>query len=327
MEHGGTLVISLDFELNWGVRDRIGLDAYAERLLGVRTAVPAMLELFARYGVHATWATVGLLFFRSKQELLQSVPEHLPAYCNPRLSPYPTLAEIGEDERSDPFHYAPSLIEMILSSPHQYIGTHTFSHYYSLAKGQDATAFAADLAAAVDIASKWGLSLSSLVFPRNQVQPTYLSLLRQTGIFCYRGNPRSWLHQPAGDRIELRWKRFLRLIDNYVNLSGHHYCSWEEMRTEEPFNVRASRFLRPYSRRLRWLEALRCRRILAGMTKAAKAGQVYHLWWHPHNFGADVAENLRVLQKILAHYQRLQERYGMQSLSMEEVATRLREGV
>ena len=71
---GGALVISLDFELHWGVRDSRTLDSYRANLLGVRQAIPAMLELFAARGIHATWATVGILFCRNKKELEDTLP-------------------------------------------------------------------------------------------------------------------------------------------------------------------------------------------------------------------------------------------------------------
>ena len=65
----GALVISLDFELHWGVRDKCAPDgSYRENLLGARKAVPAMLDLFEEFDIAATWATVGFLFAESRQE-------------------------------------------------------------------------------------------------------------------------------------------------------------------------------------------------------------------------------------------------------------------
>ncbi len=90
-----------------------------------------------------------------------------------------------------------------------------------------------------------------------------------------------------------------------------------------PFNISSSRFLSPYSSRLQSLEMLRLRRILLAMTYAAKQGLVYHLWWHPHNFGIRRKENLLFLQKILEHYSYLQTTYSMESLSMGELANKL----
>ena len=47
---------------------------------------------------------------------------------------------------------------------------------------------------------------------------------------------------------------------------------------------------------------------------------MFHLWWHPHNFGVDLTENMRFLRQILEHVRLLQQQFGMQSLNMREVA-------
>lgn len=48
------------------MRDKTSLEAYKANLLGARHIIPRLLELFAHYGVRATWATVGFLFFDEK---------------------------------------------------------------------------------------------------------------------------------------------------------------------------------------------------------------------------------------------------------------------
>jgi hypothetical protein len=42
----GTLIVSLDFELFWGMLDCSTLEAYGENVLGGRKAIPQLLELF-----------------------------------------------------------------------------------------------------------------------------------------------------------------------------------------------------------------------------------------------------------------------------------------
>src|SRR5262249_30247009 len=86
-------------------------------------------------------------------------------------------------------------------------------------------------------------------------------------------------------------------------------------------DVPASRYLRPYAPALRRLEPLRLRRITDDLTRAARSGLTYHLWWHPHDFGAHLHENLRVLRRILVCFDGLRDRYGMESRTMEEAAT------
>ena len=72
-----------------------------------------------------------------------NAPAKKPLYFNQNLSPYPHLSHIGRDEQEDPFHFAPSLIKLIASSPHQEVASHTFSHYYCLERGQDIETFRA----------------------------------------------------------------------------------------------------------------------------------------------------------------------------------------
>jgi peptidoglycan/xylan/chitin deacetylase (PgdA/CDA1 family) len=193
----GALVISLDFELHWGVLDSRPLEEYRENILGVRRGVPTLLELFRRYRIHATWATVGFLFCRTREELLAATPTTRPNYHDRRLCPYQTIAEIGDDERDDPFHYAPSLIAMIRRDPFQEIASHTFSHYYCLEPGQDRAVFEVDLRASIAVARREGIETRSLVFPRNQVNEAYLDSCARLGVAAYRGNAPGWMHRPG----------------------------------------------------------------------------------------------------------------------------------
>ena len=50
----GTLLVSLDFELFWGMLDQCALEDYQDNVLGGRTAIPRLLQLFEKYGIHAT---------------------------------------------------------------------------------------------------------------------------------------------------------------------------------------------------------------------------------------------------------------------------------
>ena len=55
------LIISLDFELYWGIKHMISLNDCKNNLLAVRSIIPSLLKLFDEYKIHATWATVGFL--------------------------------------------------------------------------------------------------------------------------------------------------------------------------------------------------------------------------------------------------------------------------
>lgn len=58
------------------------------------------------------------------------------------------------------------------------------------------------------------------------------------------------------------------------------------------------------------------------MTIAARRKEIFHLWWHPHQFGIGVEKKLEFLKKLLDHFALLRERDGLESLTMQEVAER-----
>lgn len=309
----GQFVISLDFELLWGVRDHSDKQAYGQNVLGARDAVRRMLELFAARDIRATWATVGFLFCETKDELMAALPAERPSYSNPRLSNYAYLDEVGKDERSDPYYFAASLVDAICKTPGQELGTHTMSHYYCLEDGQTLAAFEADLAAAKALAGLRGISLKSIVFPRNQFTPAHLEICAQQGITHYRGNPDGWAYQAAKGSEQTLAKRALRLIDAYSGILGSQTFGPGR---DGLVDVPASRFLRPCAGKLAAFHPMHLGAIKRGMTDAAKAGRGYHLWWHPHNFGRNLDANMDGLQQIIDHFAMLRDRHGMQSLAM-----------
>ena len=190
----GALVISLDFELHWGVRDHVTRDdALYGRLPDARRAVADMLEVFSARHIRATWATVGFLFASTRDEVEAHLPRERPTYPRAELDPY--VEAIGIDEEHDPEHLAGSLVELISGSAGQEVGSHTFSHYYCLEPGQSEATFRADLAAAQAIALRRGLELTSLVLPRNQWNPAYAAAVLDLGFRCIRGPQRSWGHR------------------------------------------------------------------------------------------------------------------------------------
>lgn len=318
----GALVLSLDFELRWGVRDHCPPGAPYERsLLGARAVVPQMLDLFRRYQIAATWATVGFLFARSREELLEFRPGILPHYEDSSLDPYGDA--VGRDENDDPLHFAPSLIRKIVETPRQEIGTHTHSHYFCNEAGQTLESFRADLHAAIGIMSRWGIEPRSIVFPRNQVNPAYSASLREAGILAYRGNPVSWMWR-FGDASESATigRRIARAADTYLRVDSAETVDWADVPTEDGLaDVRASLMLRPYVPGRRALEPLRLRRIRTAMREAAREGQIFHLWWHPHNFGAHPAGSLAFLEAVLREFDFCRTRHGMVSMTMAEVAS------
>lgn len=139
----GTLLVSLDFELFWGVQDCHTYDDYGQNVLGGRKAVPRLLEILKKHNIHCSWATVGMMFAENKQELIDYSPSEAlrPHYENTVLSSYRILDDIGDNEAEEPYFYGKSLIDLIAKYPNQEIASHTYSHYYARENGQNLEEF------------------------------------------------------------------------------------------------------------------------------------------------------------------------------------------
>jgi peptidoglycan/xylan/chitin deacetylase (PgdA/CDA1 family) len=318
----GALVISLDFELRWGIHDLHPPDggAYRANLLGVRTAIPRMLDLFEEYDVAATWATVGMLMSESREEWERYRPRVTPRYLDPSLDTY--RVEVGDSEAADPLHFGMSLVEQIRHRAGQEIGSHSYGHYCALEPGSDPESFRQDLESAVAIAKSKGITLRSLVPPRLQFNSAYAQIITEAGFTNCRSSAAGWLYRASnGARYFRPDIRAGRLIDHFLPITGDQVIQWATI----PFVgslccLPASFFLRAYSPQLRHLDPLRFQRIARGIRSAARTGGVYHLWWHPHNAGAHTDEYLAFLRKLLDVYADCRERYGMLSLTMADAA-------
>lgn len=308
----GTLVVSLDFELFWGMLDVCTLDEYRENVLGGRKAIPQMLALFEKYHIHATWAAVGFLFAENAAELCKFFPECRPGYREEKLNPYPLVSQISAGDA--PCFFAPDLIDLIAQTPGQEIGSHTFCHYYCREAGQTVEEFAADMEAAKAIAKQKGYDVKSVVLPRNQCEPAYTEVLRELGFTAYRDEENDWIHE----KIHFRpLKRLLRLADVYLPLTG--LGGYVPKCENGIWNVVGSRMYKPILKPLAFLERVKLARIKAQMRHAAKHNLTFHLWWHPHNVGVKTEAHLAQLEEIFAYYDTLRTQYGMQSRNMGEI--------
>ena len=306
-------IISLDFELFWGVGDEATLSGYRKNVEGEWRAIPMLLALFRRYGVGATWATVGMVMCRDYKHWNDHRPTKLPSYVRQHCSTY----SFGRVAREYPkLFFARPLVERILETPQQELASHTYSHFLCGEVGVTPEQFSADLACAQAMASDLGIQCQSLVFPRNQIRKEFLAKLPDAGFHAYRGNPDHWLYRgghltPGGIA-----GRAVRFADAWLSLTGAHVAYSETV--DGLFNMPASMFLRPWSRQLANLEPIRVARLKQSMTIAAREGGIFHLWWHPHNFGINIEQNFCILESLLQHYCVLKDQYGMRSLTMNE---------
>ena len=323
--NNGKFVISLDFELHWGFFDNRTLEDCRSQLLNINTVIDKLLQMSKEYNTSITFATVGMLFAKDKETVLDYVPKLKPNYTNKALNSYELLR--GIEQKDQMIYFAQELVKNIENDPLHEVGTHTFCHYYCHEKGQNIQDFKADIESAIAIAKALNIETKSIVFPRNQVQQDYLKVCEDLGIETYRGN--CWFNF-NNDARKLILKEYglilLRVIDSYFNISGSNSFKLKDHNTKgaKLINIPASRFLRPYNSRLKFIESLKVRRIKKAMTKAAKRNEVYHLWWHPHNFANNIEENFNNFSSILKHYKKLNAKYNFESITMQKLGEEYR---
>jgi hypothetical protein len=311
----GRFVISLDFEMFWGVAESRSIAEYGQYVRGVWDAIPQMLTMFRQHGVRVTWATVGMIMCHSYDQWRE-----IEGSCfEGRAKGKPSSYLLGDLAREYPeLFFGRDLVERVRDTDGQEIGSHTFSHFYCGRPDASIEEFAEDLALARAQAMELGIKMQSLVFPRNQVVPRFLDTAKLAGFNAYRGNPSHWLYRHGHQAPMGEVGRALRLLDACLPLSGQ-----SETRVNCAnglMNVPASHFLRPWSPKFALLYPLHVSRLKVAMTAAAISGGIFHLWWHPHNFGCHLRENLAGLSTLLGHFQNVKDKFGMCSGCMRDLA-------
>lgn len=303
--------ISLDFEKFWGVHDLPNAENRMHEFSHVDEVVDRILDLFEKYEIRATWATVGLLNHDSVNDLKKELEKIDYPYdkqlLNPKCKKDLVVSEnakslLGKDQ-----------IRKINNTKGQEIGSHTFSHFYCLEKGIGADHFEYDLKTFLENIDQ---SITSIVFPRNQVNQSCLKVCLENGIRVYRGAQESWFWRTSPYKDESNFKKIYRTLEAYLPIHPNSITPIQSLESASGLlNIPGNRFLRPISNNA-VRERLKLRRVKHGMKKAAKSNAVYHLWWHPHNFAHNLNASIEQLEGLLIYFSELQSEFGMQSLNM-----------
>ena len=314
----GALVISLDFELYWGLGDQINYIEKKEYFNNTLSVIPEILQLFEKYKIHCTWATVGMLWTENWDEWNKAIPKSVPTYTKKMSSTYYQYNQLDKEDLDSKHFLSLDLIKKIANTQHQEIGSHTYSHYYCRDAKNFKASFPEDLVQAQKIAEKTGTILNSIVLPRNQYTNDVIDCMQNTSFNSVRTNPDNWYWQEA--HVHKLISKVARLFDTYVPIIFDKGISWDSLKInrgimEQP----ASRFFRQVSTRFSFLNYFRNYRIKKELKHCAKHNEVYHLWWHPHNFGNAPELSIKNLETILKYFAELNKKYDMKSYHMEEV--------
>jgi hypothetical protein len=314
----GTLCISLDFEKFWGVHDVSDINEVEQKMLKVSDIVSRLLKLFDKYEIHCTWAIVGLLNFKSVEELL-SINNSV-CYINQKLSPFPLSKFNLSKFNSNSFLGFDDILN-IKKAKYQELASHTFSHFYCLEIGAKSIDFMTDINLFKTHISN---DIKSIVFPRNQIDSDCLKICKQNGIIAYRGNQPNRYWKNTAFSNEKITQKIGRTIDAYVKITKDNFIDWKELtyNNQGLINIFASRFFKPVQFP-NFIEKLKVNRIKKQMLLSAKQNKIYHLWWHPHNFTTNTDQNFKQLEEILIYFTQLKKTYNYQSLNMNEIVNEI----
>jgi peptidoglycan/xylan/chitin deacetylase (PgdA/CDA1 family) len=270
-DHGhmgkGKLLISIDLEAAWGVWDVLTPDHLRMAETAERPICAALIELFDRHQVPATWAVVAAL-----------------------LDERSAASRPG----SKACWFAPDIIASIVNAraAHE-VGSHSGKHiYFDRATSAQARE---DLDFARSIHRANGLPFRSFIFPRNAV--AHLDVLADIGLRTFRGNDVDWT--AAARRVEPRLGQAANLIDKLLPIPPSPvFIKTSGALTDVP----ASMLLmgRNGLRRL-VLPAVTRRKLRMGLERAKRRAQLFHLWFHPSNFYYRREEQLATLSWFLEY--------------------------
>jgi peptidoglycan/xylan/chitin deacetylase (PgdA/CDA1 family) len=290
----GSLCISIDLELAWGIRDRPSRRYFELCADKERTIVRELLASFARYEISATWAFVGRLL----------VPGEPPV----------AGALSGRSKRDGRIWYAPDIIESIrVASPAQDIGSHSYEHLSF--RELDADRARSDLEATRSVHAAHGLELSSFVYPRNEVG--HIGVLGEMGIRVFRGVETRWdsrVRQALGKRAG----RVANLLDKALPIAPPAVFATDHGPVRElPGSMQL--LSRNGARRL-ISPASTLAKVRKGLAAARAGGGTFHFWFHPSNFYYDTERQLDTLSRILALASTLRDRGEIGIVSMRDFA-------
>jgi peptidoglycan/xylan/chitin deacetylase (PgdA/CDA1 family) len=212
------------------------------------------------------------------------------------------------DAERDPTWYAPELVERIRSAATEHeIASHGFSHIVAGDPGCSRETFDSELRAAVSAAATRGVTLRSLVHPRNRIG--HVDVLVDHGIRAYRGR------RPPAGRAATAWEQ---LVDRTV---GSERTAVRPIREGEIWNLPATIMFDVDTRARTW--PLWVRQVERRLAQAVARRSLFHLWFHPHNLRDHPDAFLGALQRVCRAAARHRSRGALDTVTMGALAEQL----
>jgi peptidoglycan/xylan/chitin deacetylase (PgdA/CDA1 family) len=286
----GTITISIEIELGWGMHDMGVFSHLSEDRSAEETALRRILNFSDKNDIQISFDVVGHLYRDS---------------CNgSHEGPYPNSwweNDPGTDKKIHPQFYAPELIESIIDcqTTHE-ICTHTYSHI--LAKDMSDDLVRHELQLVRDVHERWDMSPpSSIVMPRHQ--SVDYELLEEFDIRTIR-RPLTEYGLPDANPVRKLWWMISRdhpecelsISEGIIETTctPHPSLAGTVLPSGQGDAPLYFRFLP-----LRVRERIHRRYLIGAIERAAQENSHVHLWTHLHNIAND--SQWRAIEPALEH--------------------------
>jgi peptidoglycan/xylan/chitin deacetylase (PgdA/CDA1 family) len=273
----GYFLFSLDTELGWGFFD---LDQPRSRILSPgglreRKMFERLLDVFDEFGIVATWAIVGHLFYKRCEEC---------EIC-PILKwqgKYHSFDEIYKTNNS--LWYGADIVDSLLSrkTPHE-IGFHGYTHQLFDENAMSAEDAQLEIHEWLRVTNRVSITPRTVIFPRNVIG--HLTAFQEAGFVCYRGKE----IQTNIYQLQMVGK-LIKHLDQIVSLSTPYIYKLSDCEMNGLVNLRSSQDFFGFNRQLELfldsihLSNIRLRRMINAVRKAASEKKVVHICSHPWEF-------------------------------------------
>ena len=309
----GYFIFSLDTELGVGYfdHDKERQQIFSTDGIKERQRIQKVLELCENYGIHATWAMTGHLLFEQCE------------YCENCLVKRWQGKYSSYDEAygtNHPLWYGADVVKAIQAAPvgHE-IGFH--GHTHETFDSMSAEQAQLEVDEWKRLAQRYGIQATSIVFPRDRIG--HLALLHENGFENYRMD----VHLSLLFRNRY-FGRYVKTLDHILGITTAPSYPLEAVYDQGMLRLTASQHLFAFNRgvdrildRL-GLTKLRIRRLLRGIKRAAKRGEIFHFWAHPWEF--ESAGDIEKLETVLALVAELIAKGEMESVTMGQMTSMLK---
>jgi len=312
----GYFVISLDVEFAWGRIDNPQQKEFYPLLEKTSEVIKRLRVLFDLYNIPVTWACVG--------RLIEDPNNATPAYSSELSRYFPKInsqtiysSKTPLNDVDNSFINRPDiLIEIQQAKVAHEIATHTYNHMF-FNEVLDKSLIEEDLKAVTNLHSKIKHPAKSIIFPKNQ--ENHFDLIKAAGIENYRGETveRFGYLPPFFKKIARQLDAFLPVSpatvlpytgpNGLVNIPGTKLFATSHLgfKKHYPVNMLAIKSIN-------------------GLKRAIRRKEVFHIWWHPFNFGFKTEEHFHALEKVLEFAIEQQKKGYLEVLTMNDIGNRYR---